>query len=116
MPGPTQFDHKVYKALERTDYLPDEFKTWLPRYLRYLSAMQVTKTQIPGVMGEKFHNVGDVGEPAFVSPWRSYQGGGTAYGKVRFYKRGHERRAFVAIDPVGLPGPSGLSGETPPAE
>lgn len=86
MPGPSTFDHKVYKALEQTDYIPDEFKSWLPRYLRYLSSLQVAKTQIPGVMGEKFHNVGDTGEPAFVSPWRHYQTGTSAYGKVRFYK------------------------------
>jgi hypothetical protein len=70
----------------KTDFLPDEFKTWMPRYLRYLSALQVGKTQIPGVMGEVFRNVGDAGQPAFATPWRHYQAGASAYGKVRFYK------------------------------
>lgn len=86
MPGPSAEDQKVYNALRYPDFFPDEFKTWLPRFLRYLSALQVTKTQIPGVMGENFHNVGDVGEVAFTSPWRHYQGGGTVFGKVRYYK------------------------------
>jgi hypothetical protein len=86
MPGPSASDQRVYEALRRPEFFPDEFKTWLPRFLRYLSAMQVTKQQIPGVMGENFHNVGDVGEAAFGTNWRHYQGGGTAYGKVRYYK------------------------------
>ena len=86
MPGPTGFDEKVYKALDRTDFLPDQFKTWLPRYLRYLSSLQVGKQQIPGIMGEVFRNVGDSGQPAFNTNWRAYSAGGSAYGKVRFFK------------------------------
>jgi hypothetical protein len=86
MPGPSSFDRKVYGAMEKTDYIPDQFKTWMPRYLRYLSALQVGKTQIPGVMGEQYRNVGDAGQPAFVSPWRHYSAGSSAFGKVRFYK------------------------------
>jgi hypothetical protein len=86
MPGPSTFDQKVYGAMRRTDYIPDEFKTWMPRYLRYLSALQVSKQQIPGVMGEVYRNVGDTGQPAFVSPWRHYAAGASAFGKVRFYK------------------------------
>lgn len=86
MPGPTQFDKKVYEALRNTDELPDEFKTWLPRFLRYLSSLQVSKQQIPGIMGEIYRNVGDVGQPAFTTGWRHYSAGASAYGKVRFYK------------------------------
>jgi hypothetical protein len=86
MAGPTAFDRKVYAALDKPEFLPDEFKTWLPRYLRYLSQLQITKQQIPGITGENWHNVGAAGEVAFVSPWRNYGGGGTAYGNVRFYK------------------------------
>jgi len=81
MAGPSQRDQEVYNALRRPEFLPDEFKTWLPRFLRYLSALQVTKTQIPGIMGENFNIVS-----GFTTPWRHYQGGGTAYGNVRYYK------------------------------
>jgi hypothetical protein len=86
MPGPSSFDRKVYGAMEKTDYIPDEFKTWLPRYLRYLSALQVNKTQIAGIMGEVFKNIGDAGQPTFVSPWRHYAAGVSTYGKARYYK------------------------------
>jgi len=86
MPGPTTFDKKVYDAMRRTDYLPDDFKTWLPRYLRYLSSLQIGKAQIPGIMGEIFKNVGDSGNPAFPTGWRHYSAGASAYGKVRYYK------------------------------
>lgn len=86
MPGPSQFDQRVYNALERTDFLPDDFKTWLPRYLRYLSSLQISKAQIPGIMGEVFRNVGDTGQPAFPTGWRHYSAGASAYGMVRFYK------------------------------
>jgi hypothetical protein len=81
VPGPSDFDKKVYKSLERPEFLPDEFKTWLPRYLRYLSTLQVTKQQIPGIMGENW-----VTASGFTAPWRHYQGGGTAFGNVRYFK------------------------------
>jgi hypothetical protein len=83
MPGPSSFDRKVYGAMEKTDYIPDEFKTWMPRYLRYLSALQVNKTQIPGITGEKWHNIGAAGEPPFQNGWVNY--GGT-FQVAAFYK------------------------------
>lgn len=86
MPGPTAFARQVYQALDRTDDLPDDFKTWLPRYLRYLSALQISKQQIPGIMGEIFKNAGDSGQPVFNTPWRHYAAAASAYGKVRWYK------------------------------
>src|SRR5215471_2086131 len=81
MPGPSQDDQKVYNALKRPEFLPDEFKTWLPRFLRYLSALQVTKTQIPGIMGENWITISGL-----VAPWRNYAGGGTGYGVPRYFK------------------------------
>jgi hypothetical protein len=81
MAGPSVFDNKVYKALERPEFLPDEFKSWMPKYLRYLSTLQVMKGQIPGVMGEPWTNV-----TTFTTPWRHYQTGSSAYGYVRYFK------------------------------
>jgi len=105
MPGPSSFEKKVYEAMDRTDHLGDQFKTWLPRYLRYLSSLQISKQQIPGIMGEIFRNAGDAGQPAFVSPWRHYQTGTSAYGKVRFYK---DYMGIVHLDGIaettGTPG------------
>jgi len=86
MPGPSAFEKKVYDAIDRTDQLPDDFKTWLPRYLRYLSSLQIGKQQIPGIMGEIFRNVGDGNQPVFPTGWRHYSAGSSAYGRVRFYK------------------------------
>ena len=60
--------------------------SWLPRYLQYLSSLKVAKNQIPGIMGENWHNVGAQNEPVFVTPWRSYSAGASAYGWVRFFK------------------------------
>jgi hypothetical protein len=84
MPAPSAFDQKVYKAMERPDYYPDEFKTWLPRFLRYLSALQIGKQQIPGIMGEIYKNAEDLG--GFLSPWRHFAAAASAYGKVRVFR------------------------------
>jgi len=83
MPGPTGFDQKVYASLAKPDFLPNEFKTWLPKYLRYLSGLQISKGQIPGVMGENWHYVGANNEPAFIGTYVNY---GSPYVSARFYR------------------------------
>lgn len=83
MPGPSSFDQKVYKALQRPEFFPDEFTSWMPKYLHYLSSLQIGKDQIPGIGGEQWHNVGDVGQPAFQNGFTNY---GAPYAPARFYK------------------------------
>jgi hypothetical protein len=76
----------VERVLSDPTLYPPEFKAQIPRLLQDNLNLAVSKQQIPGVTGEVWRNVGDPSQPAFVSPWRSYAGGGSAYGKIRFYK------------------------------
>lgn len=83
MPGPSVSDERVYTALKRPEFFPDEFKTWLPRYLHYLADLKVAKNQIPGIMGENWHEIGSPNEPAFQNGWVNYGG---SFATAAFYK------------------------------
>lgn len=83
MSGPTSFDQKVYDALKRPEFLPDEYKSWLPKYLRFISSLQVSKQQIPGIMGEPWRNVDAPNQPVFQNSFVNY---GAPWVPARFYK------------------------------
>ena len=76
----------VERVLSDPELYPPEFKANLPRLLQDNLNLQIQKQQVQGVTGEQWRIVGATGQPVFTSPWRHYQGGGTAYGTVRFYK------------------------------
>jgi hypothetical protein len=85
----------VERVLDDPTLFPPEFKAYIPRALHDNLNLEISKQQITGISGEPWRNLGDTGQPALTSPWRSYQGGGTAFGKVRFFK---DYLGFVHID------------------
>jgi hypothetical protein len=78
-----QFSDKVYRALARTDDLPDEFRSYIPRLLQDNVNVIVQPFQIPKLYGENWKNVGDPSQPSFQNGWTNVGG---LYAPASFYK------------------------------
>lgn len=91
----------AFKVLGDPSKYPDEFKSWLPRYLAGLATFQVQAFQLPPL--EALNDVGDTahGKPAFLNSWTNY---GTGYETAEYYKDGNGRVSLSGIIKSGSVG------------
>ncbi len=71
----------VNRVLSDPDLFPDEFKSWIPRYVNDSLLFKVNQFQLPSVENTRY--VGGSDQPAFLNSWVNYGGG---YETAGFYK------------------------------
>jgi hypothetical protein len=67
--------------LGEPDFYPDEFKSWLVRYIENNPNFRLGLSQLPRV--EERRLVGATGQPVFLNGWTNY---GSGYAPAYFYK------------------------------
>lgn len=76
---------KVHDVLSEPDLFPDEFKSWLPRFLYGHPLLKISKAALETPLGENWHNVGATSEPAFQNSWVNNGGGFAAASFMKDY-------------------------------